>query len=275
MLQSSNKEAKAMRKITLFLTLLFVGILLSGCVEPIPEKDILITVDKVEKRLYDDNGNSASSGKIYAYVFFRMGNKANQDLPTSSYYFKLKSPSGTTYDSKWIYSSGGSAAISVSNGAIESYYVAFEVDENQVLTSDWRLEYNSLIASTSANLENIKSGFHDIYLVNLTIDNYRYSNKGDSYWSTPAEGNTYIYFNITLTNSANNDDNIGTSSYNFKLYTTEGVYNCVGSQDGIQNEILPGVQASWYIYFEVPENATINRIEYDTWGIAPATAIFS
>lgn len=264
-----------MKKIVIMSScILIVIIILSGCTT-IPEGKITLTVNSVEKRHYDDNGDPAASGTIFAYVYFTIKNEANQELSTSIFFFNLKSSSGITYNPKWVYGSGGTSATAVSKGASASYYIAFEVDEDEDITTDWQLNYSGWVATKSANLANIKSGFHDVYLAILTIDSYRYSQIGDYSWKEPAEGNTFLYVEITLANSADNDDTVSTNPYNFKLYTTDGLYNYEGDQDGKPDEILPGGQASWYIYFEIPENAILDKLQYDIWGIAPAEASFT
>ena len=62
-----------MKKILAFIILNLVLItLFSGCLEtePVDPGDITLTVDEVEKRLYDDTGNSASRGNIVLYVYY-------------------------------------------------------------------------------------------------------------------------------------------------------------------------------------------------------------
>lgn len=252
--------------------LLVVG--LSGCVSQIKEGEVSLTVDSVEKRHYNDNGGSASSGNIFLYVFFTIKNDASEELSISSFFFNLWTPSGT-YSPEWIFGSGGSQVDSISESASASCYVAFEIPEDSNVSTEWKLKYSGWQTTKSSNLANIKSGFHDVYLATLSIDSYYYSDVGDYYWQTPEEGNTFIYVNITLSNSVDNDESISTNPYYFKLYTTEVGYNYEGNDEGIPDEITPGNQASWYIYFEIPEDATLDKLQYDTYGIAPAEANFS
>ena len=114
-----------------------------------------------------------------------------------------------------------------------------------------------------------------MYLATLNIDNYYYSDVGDYYFQTPEEGNTFIYVNVTLSNSQDNDEPISTNPWYFTLYTNVEGFNYEGAEDGIPDEIVPGSQASWYIYFEIPEDATLDTIQYDAYGIAPAEASFN
>lgn len=98
-----------------------------GCIEtePVNPEDITLTVDKVEKRLYDDYGNPASSDNILLYVYFTIKNDADQELSTNTIWFELDSESGATYEPHFIFGVGGSTAKSVSKGASSSYYIAF------------------------------------------------------------------------------------------------------------------------------------------------------
>jgi len=268
-----QKEKRKNIRLFLVIVIFLVSLILSGCTT-VPEGKISLTVDSVEKRNYNDNGQAASSGNIFLYVFFTMKNEAEEELSTSSIFFKLWTPNGT-YSSEWIFGSGGSEVDSISEGASASFYVAFEISEDLEVSTEWKLKYDAWVAEKSANLANIKTGFHDVYLATLIIDNYSYSNIGDYYWQTPDEGNTFIYVNITLANSADNDDSISTNPYNFELYTSEEVYNYKGDEDGKPDEITPGNQASWYIYFEIPEDAILDKLVYDTYGVVPAEAYFS
>jgi len=263
-----------MKKIVVILIgIILVGLVFSGCVK-VPEGKITLTVDNVEKRHYDDNGDPASSNTIFVYTFFTIQNEAIDELSTSILFFKLSSPLGKTYSPKWFFGSGGSEATAVSKGASASYNIAFEVDEDEELTTSWQLNFSSWQATKTAFLSNIQSGFHDVFLATLTIDKYHYSNEGEYSWETPTEGNTFIYVNITLVNSPDNDENINTNQYYFKLFTTGGGYNPQGAGGSKPDEILPGGQASWYIYFEIPEGAALDKLQYDTYGIAPAEARF-
>jgi hypothetical protein len=263
-----------MKKINLILiTILTITIAISGCVNQIPEEDVTLTVNNAEKRNYNDYGEPASSGNIFLYVFFTIKNNANKELSTNSLFFKLWTLNGT-YSPEWIFGSGGSQVTSISEGASASYYIAFEIPETSNVSTEWKLKYSGWQTTKSANLANIKSGFHDMYLATLTIDSYHYSDIGDYSWKTPEEGNTFIYVNITLSNSEDNDESISTNPYYFMLYTAEEGYNYEGDKEGIPDEITPGNQASWYIYFEIPEDATLDKLQYDTYGIAPADANF-
>lgn len=264
-----------MKKMVLILIgLIIASMVISGCVR-IPEGKITLTVDSVEKRHYDDYGEPASSGSIFVYVFFTIKNEVDDDLSTSTLFFKVKSPTGKTYNPLWFFGSGGSEATAVSKGGSASYYIAFEVDENENITTSWQLNFSSFQATKSANFSNIKSGFHDVFLATLTIEDYYYSDEGEYSWQTLEEGNTFLYVNITLTNSADNDENLDTYKFSFTLYTTDGGYKPEGEDDSTPDEILPGGQASWYIYFEIPEDATLDRLAYYTWGVAPAEASFT
>lgn len=264
-----------MKKVAVILIgIIVTSLIISGCVK-VPAGKIILTVDNVEKRHYDNNGEPASSGAIFVYTFFTIQNEAVEELSANILFFKLSSPLGKTYSPKWFFGSGGSEATAVSKGASASYYIAFEVDEDENVTTSWQLNFSSFQAVKSVNLANIQSGFHDIFLATLTIDNYHYSNVGEYSWETPTEGNTFIYVNITLVNSPDNDENINTNQYYFKLFTTGGGYNSQGAGGSKPDEILPGGQASWYIYFEIPEGATLDKILYDTYGVAPAEAKFT
>jgi hypothetical protein len=271
----SLREA-TMKKIAIILIgILISSIAISGCVK-IPEGEISLTVNSVEKRHYDDYGEPASSGSVLLYVFFTIKNEVEDELSTSTLFFKLASPTGKTYSPKWFFGSGGSEATAVSKGASASYYIAFEVDEDENVNTSWQLNFDSWQATKSANLTNIKSGFHDVFLAILTIDSYYYSDEGDYVWEIPAEGNTFIYVNITLANSADNDESISTNQFYFTLYITGSVgYNPEGDEEGKPDEILPSGQASWYIYFEIPEDATLDKLQYDAYGIAPVEASFT
>lgn len=267
-----------MKKIAILLiALIIISVgFLSGCtVNRIDEGNISLTVNNVEKRQYDDSGEPASSDSIFVYIYFTISNEDVDELSTLSLYFNLKSPTGKTYSPNWIFGSGGSEASAVSKGASASYYITFDVDENDEITESWELNFSSFQASKSANLANIKTGFQDVFLATLTIDDYYYSDEGDYSWDTPAEGYTFLYVDITLSNSVDNEDNLKTYQWDFTLYTVDSGYNPDGSDDGKPDEILPGGEASWYLYFEIPEDTTLDKIVYDDYGIAPAEAYFS
>lgn len=108
----------------------------------------------------------------------------------------------------------------------------------------------------------------------MTIDDYYFSDTGDYFYQTPSEGNTFIYVNFTLTNLEENDKAISTSIINFKLYTTYGGYYPKGGDTNIPNTLNIGSQYSWYLFFEIPEDADLDKIVYNTLGIAPAEAFF-
>jgi len=264
------------KTIPLIILNLILIISLSGCIEtePVDPGDITLTVDNVEKRLYDDNGNPASSGNIFLYVYFTIKNDADQELSTNAIWFELDSVSGATYKPYWIFGVGGSTAKSVSKGASSSYYIAFQIPENSDVTTNWNLEYDGWQSKKSANLANIQTGFHDTYLATLTIDDYYFSDTGDYIYQTPSEGNTFIYVNFTLNNSKDNSNPISTSIILFKLYTTVGGYSPTGGNTNIPNNINIGSEYSWYLYFEIPEDAILNKIVYNTFEIAPAEAFF-
>lgn len=266
------------KQIVLFgLAVLIICIVFSGCldVEQVDPGDITLTIDNVEKRLYDDNSNLASTGSIYLYVYFTIKNDADEELSTSTIWFELDSEEGISYNPNWIFGAGGSTAKSVSKGASASYYLAFEIPENADVSADWALNYDGWQSKKSANLANIKSGFHDVYLATLTIDDYYLSDTGDYSWKTPSEGNTFIYVNFTLANSADNDKSISTSQFNFKLYTQDGGYTPDGGKSGIPDSISAGSEYFWYLYFEIPDNVILEKLEYDSYGIAPAVASFN
>ena len=264
-----------MKKIALILIVVLIStVAISGCVSQIPEGEVTLTVNNVEKRYYNDNGAPAESGNIFLYVFFTIQNEADEELSTISFFFKLWTPNGT-YSPEWIFGAGGSQVASISEGASASYYVAFEIPSTSDISTEWKLKYSGWQTTKSANLANIKSGFHDVYLATLTIDSYHYSDVGDYSYQVPEEGNTFIYVNITLANSEDNGESISTNPYYFKLYTVEEGYNYEGDEDGISNEITPGNQGSWYIYFEIPEDAALDKLQYDVYGIAPADASFN
>jgi len=271
-------EAKEMKKpVIVLLGLLLISVnFLSGCtVNKIDEGHITLVVDRVEKRQYDDNGESPSGNSIFVYVYFTISNEDVDELSTLSLYFNLKSHTGKTYSPNWIFGSGGSEASAVSKGASASYYLSFDVDADDEITEAWELNFSSFQASKSANLAHIQPGFQDVFLATLTIDDYHYSDVGDYSWDTPAEGNTFLYVDITLSNSVDNEDNLNTYQWDFTLYTMDSGYSPDGSDDGKPDKIIPGGQASWYIYFEIPEDTNLDKLVYDTWGIAPAIANFS
>jgi len=259
----------------IILNLIFV-IIFSGCIEtePVDPGDITLTVDKVEKRLYDDTGNPASSGNIFLYVYFTIKNDAEQELSTRAIWFELDSEGGATYEPHWIFGVGGSTAKSVSKGASSSYYIAFQIPEDSDVSTSWTLDYDGWQSKKTANLANIQTGFHDIYLSTLTIDDYYFSDTGDNFLQIPSEGNTFVYVNFTLTNSEDNDKPISTSIIYFKLYTTDGGYSPTWGDTNIPDTINIGSEYSWYLYFEIPEEAVLNKIVYNTLGIAPAEALF-
>lgn len=260
----------------LIIVLMMVTVgLLSGCVTQIPEGKISLVVDYVEKRHYDDYAQPASTDSIFVYTFFTIKNEAVEELSTSSFFFNLKSLTGKTYSPKWLFGTGGSEAAAISKGASASYYIAFEVDEDEDITTSWQLNFSSFQATKSANLTNIKSGFRDVFLATLTIDDYYYSDVGDYDWDTPSEGNTFLYVFVTLSNSADNDKNINTNQYFFMLYTTDGGYYPEWSDTSIPDEIIPAGEASWYMYFEIPEDVTLDKLEYNPWDIVPVEASFS
>jgi len=263
--------------IILLVAVLLIVVGLSGCfdTEQVDPGDITLTIEKVEKRLHDDKGNPASTGNIYLYVYFTIKNDAGEELSTSTIWFELDSEAGVSYNPNWIFGAGGSTAKSVSKGASASYYLAFEIPENVDVSTDWALNYDGWQSKKSANLANIKSGFHDVYLATLTIDDYYLSDTGDYSWDTASEGNTFIYVTFTLANSANNDESISTNRFNFKLYTEDGGYTPDGGKSGIPDSISAGSEYSWYLYFEILDNAVLEKLEYDSYGIAPAEAIFS
>lgn len=257
----------------ILVSIIIVNIAITGCVR-VPKEKISLTVNSVEKRCYDDYGEPASSGSILLYIFFTIKNEADEELSTNMFFFTLNSPTGKTYSPKWFFGSGGSEATAVSKGASVSYYTAFEVDEDENITPSWLLNYSSWQATQSANLTNIKQGFHDVFLAILSIDNYHFSDTGDYSWETPTEGNTFLYVNITLANSLDNNENLQTNQFYFTLYTKDAGYNPDGVEDGKPDEIIPGGQASWYMYFEIPEDAILDKIVYNTYGISPAKASF-
>jgi hypothetical protein len=257
-------------------SLIFV-IIFCGCIEtePVDPGDITLTVDKVEKRLYDDYGNPASSDNCFLYVYFTIKNDADQELSTRAIWFELDSEDGATYEPYWIFGVGGSTAKSVSKGASSSYYIAFPIPENSDVSTSWTLDYDGWQSKKSANLANIQIGFHDIYLATLTIDDYYFSDTGDYFYQIPSEGNTFVYVNFTLTNSEDNDKSISTSIINFKLYTADGGYSPTWGDSDIPDTINIGSQYSWYLYFEIQEDAVLDKVVYNTLGIAPAEALFS
>ncbi len=265
-----------MKKIISIIILnLMLIISLNGCIEtePVDPGDITLTVDNVEKRLYDDNGNPASSGNIFLYVYFTIKNEAHQELSTNAIWFELDSESGETYKPYWIFGVGGSTAKSISKGASSSYYIAFQIPENSDVTTNWNLEYDGWQSKKSTNLANIQTGFQDIYLATLTINDYYFTDTGD-FFQKPSEGNTFIYVNLTLNNSEDNSNPISTSIILFKLYTTVGGYSPKGGDNNIPNNINIGSEYSWYLYFEIPEDAILNKLVYNTLGITPAEAFF-
>ena len=255
------------------LTILCIG-LFSGCFSSIEEEDISLEVTKVEKRHYDDDGDPPESdGNIFVYVYFTIQNNANEELALSTLWFKLWTPHGT-YNSEWL-SGGGTNVNSVSEGAKASGYVIFEIPEDNEITNEYKLKYSGWQTTKSANFNNIESDFSDIYHISLSIDDYYYSNSSDNYWEDPDEGNTFLYVNLTLENSNENEDSIGTSRWNFKLYTSENTYDSTGSEEEIEAEVEPGTQESWYIYFEIPENSILEKLVYDTYEEPPIEAIFN
>jgi len=263
-----------MKKIGIFLILILILclIMLSGCFSSIEEGDVSLQVTKVEKRLYDEDGDPASDGHIFVFVYFSIQNNANEELSLGTYWFKLWTPHGT-YSSEW-FSGGGTEVSSVSEGAKASGYIVFEILEDLEITNEYKLKYSGWQTTKTASFKNIQSGFSDVFLVTLSIDDYYYSDSGDYSWESADEGFTYVYVNITLENSNENDDVISTSSWNFDLYTSEGTYTYNGDESGIPSEIGPGDQASWYIYFEIPEDSILEKLQYDTLGVAPTVASF-
>jgi len=238
----------------------FIASLATGCFAPLD---------------YDNNGDPAEVGYIFLYVFYTIKNNGDDELDLSSSWFKLWTPNGT-FDAEWdFFDSGGSKVDSISGGASTSSYEIFEIPEDSDISTDWKLKYEYLFTTKSTNLADIKSGFYDVYMATLTIDSYHYSDEGDYSWDSPEEGNTYIYVNITLHNSQDNDESISTSPWNFKFYTLAEGYTYKSAKEGIPDEINPGNQAYWYIYFEIPECATLDKMAYDTSGIAPAQASFT
>ena len=265
-----------MKKIAIILiSILIVSIVISGCVSKKESSEIILTINSVEKRHYDNDGDPAEDGYIFLYVFYTIKNNGDDELELSSSWFKLWTTNGT-YDAEYsFFDSGGSKVDSISGGASTSSYEIFEIPEDSDILTDWKLKYEYFFTTKSTNLANIKSGFYDVYMATLTIDSYHYSDEGEYSWYSPEEGNTYIYVNITLHNSQDNGASISTSPWNFKLYTLEDGHNYKGDEEGIPDEINPGNQASWYIYFEIPEDATLDKMVYDTSGIAPAQASFT
>ena len=150
--------------IALIILNLLIIIALSGCIDiaPVDPGDITLTIDKVEKRLYDDYGTPASSDNIYLYVYFTIKNDADEELSTHTIWFELDSEDGASYNPHWIFGVGGSKAKSVSKGASSSYYIAFEIPENSEVTTGWSFDYDGWQSKKTANLANIKTGFHDV-----------------------------------------------------------------------------------------------------------------
>lgn len=268
-----------MRKLTILLIALttIITCLFSGCIdtEQVNPDDITLTVDKVEKRLYNDLGIPASNGNIYLYVYFTIKNDAEEELSTSTIWFELDSDEGGSYNPTWIFAAGGSTAKSVSKGASASYYIGFEIPETSNVSEAWTLDYDGWQSKKSANLANIQTEIQDLNLATLTIDDYYFSDTGEYSWMKPSEGNIYIYVNLTLNNSEDNKVELSTSSFHFKLYTVDGGYNPDGGQNNIPDTINVGGEFSWYLYFQIPEDAVLNKLVYDTFYTAPAEASFN
>ena len=148
-----------MKKIVVILIgIILAGLVFSGCVR-VPEGKITLTVDNVEKRHYDDNGDPASSNTIFVYTFFTIQNEAIDELSTSILFFKLSSPLGKTYSPKWFFGSGGSEATAVSKGASASYNIAFEVDEDEIPLKNIFFPLKILLFGCNPNISKQKSHY--------------------------------------------------------------------------------------------------------------------
>ena len=238
-------------------------------------ENFTLTVSKVEKRLYNDYGNAAYNSKIFLYVYFTIKNYAIEDLFTSTVLFELKSDEGEAYSPDWIIGVGSTTSEILPKGESASYYMGFQIPENANVTEAWTLNYDGFQGNKSTNLVNIPTEVIDPKYVTLTIDDYYFSETGDYLWMEPSEGNRFIFVNITLNNSEDSQVEIDTSRNNFKLYTTDGGYTSGGDQSNKPDSINIGSKYSWYLYFEIPEDAVLDKLVYDTISTAPAEASFN
>jgi len=236
-------------------------------------KGISITVTNVERRMYNDLGTEADEGKIYLYVFFTIKNERSDPLSVSAIWFELESPEGAGYNSNWLIW-GGDSASELERGASGDYYVGFEIDDDDVVTTEWQLQYDAIFVGSWAYLANIKEGINDPIFATLTIDSYHNSDVDDQNESAEA-GNAFLYVNITLENSADNDESLSTNPFDFDLYADSSVWSYDGYDDAKPATIDIGGEGSWYIYFEIPEDATLEKLVYAPIGIPPAEALFA
>jgi hypothetical protein len=237
-----------------------------------PKGGISLTVTDVEKRRYGDSGDSASQGNIFVYVFFNLANNGTSEISVNPWYFEA-TIGGIAYTYS-MYCADNCPLSSIQPGYYSKLSIGFEVPEAAIIDTKCTLTYDNFYKQISTNFANIQSGFHDIFLVTLSNCASRQSNAGEYSWETPAEGNVYVYIDLTLSNSKNNTESISTGQYYFKLHTSDGTYDADGCKSGIPSELAPGKQASYYIYFEVPQNTVLEKLVYDTYNIAPAEWIF-
>jgi hypothetical protein len=89
--------------------------------------------------------------------------------------------------------------------------------------------------------------------------------------STPNPGNTYLVFNVTVTNLNKNNFDIG-DPYYFKLTTSDGTVYQYSSSSYLGNNALndvshtnPGEKVTGQVAFEIPQNAKATTLVYDDY----------
>jgi hypothetical protein len=89
--------------------------------------------------------------------------------------------------------------------------------------------------------------------------------------STPSPGHLYLIFNVTVKNLNEQDADIG-NPYYFKLATSDGsVYDYASSSSYLDNAIQsvshtsPGEKVTGQVAFEIPQNATPSKLQYDDY----------
>jgi len=114
-----------------------------------------------------------------------------------------------------------------------------------------------------------------IFVIGFSFVSFTYMSLKMLIWGIPELREMFRKLKRTrLNNSENNSNSISTSIILFKLYTTVGGYSPTGGDTNIPNTINIGSEYSWYLYFEIPEDAVLNKIVYNTLGIAPAEEFF-
>ncbi len=239
------------------------------------DEKVTITVTRVEKRTIDGYGMEPDDNHTFIVVEFTIKNGVDSTIYISALWFALEHPGGWSHYAEWSLL-GGDADTELEKGESGDFFVGFEVPDNETVSTSWKLTYTQLFFGAEANLVNIVDGIHNPTYVVLTIDSYHYAQQDDDGLNASAN-HTFLYANITLENTGETMNNFTTGGGYFDLYLVgDPIHEYYdGEDDAKPDQVEPSESVSWYIYWEISEEATPEKIVYDPFMDPGTEAMFA